>query len=524
MNVGIYNRWLMTLGGGERHSLAVAEYLSRSHSVTVISHVPVPRDVAARRLNLDLSRVKFITIPDRPALAIALLTADYDLFLNASHMDFFPCHAAHSSLLIYFPVPPGEERAMRWRSRLVYALKRWLMVPAFVDGVLDIDPADGAHRRRANSLLRVELPPCRQTYQLDFDLAAEHASVRQMTISLDGRVVERIDFPADRRIVRCRVTVPGTRRDKYHEMSLESQGGERATDSDSFKIGLAHFRIDHPRYHAYQFVFERYLRGWGLRMHRIPARSTSFLQSVDTYAAIWANSEFTRGWIRRYWNRPSTVLYPPIDVEDFRPGQKRRQILSVGRFFAGSHNKKHLVMIAAFKQMVDQGLAEWELHLAGGGVAAEAYDSQMQERYLQQVRIAAEGYPIIVHVDLPFAELAKLYGESAIYWHASGFGEDEERNPIRFEHFGITTVEAMAAGCVPVVIGKGGQKEIVKHGQNGFLWNTTDELATLTWRVIKDPTLRQTLADAAIRDSRRYDKAHFQSRLQELLRDIGIEA
>lgn len=259
-------------------------------------------------------------------------------------------------------------------------------------------------------------------------------------------------------------------------------------------------------------------------MHRIPARATSFLESVNTYDAVWANSEFTRGWIRRYWNRPSAVLYPPIDVEDFRPGQKRQQILSVGRFFAGSHNKKHLIMIATFKQMVDQGLTGWELHLAGGRVAAEAFDREMQETYLQQVREASEGYPIIVHVDLPFAELAQLYGESAIYWHASGFGEDEERDPIRFEHFGITTVEAMAAGCVPVVIGKGGQKEIVKHGQNGFLWNTTDELMALTLRVIQDTTLRETLAEAAVRDSRCYDKPHFQSKLKELLQDIGVDA
>jgi glycosyltransferase involved in cell wall biosynthesis len=34
----------------------------------------------------------------------------------------------------------------------------------------------------------------------------------------------------------------------------------------------------------------------------------------------------------------------------------------------------------------------------------------------------------------------------------------------------------MAAGCVPVVVNKGGQPEIVEHGKNGFVWNTLDEL------------------------------------------------
>jgi len=36
--VGIYNRWLATLGGGEKLSLAIAEHLSKQHDVEVINH------------------------------------------------------------------------------------------------------------------------------------------------------------------------------------------------------------------------------------------------------------------------------------------------------------------------------------------------------------------------------------------------------------------------------------------------------------------------------------------------------
>jgi glycosyltransferase involved in cell wall biosynthesis len=129
----------------------------------------------------------------------------------------------------------------------------------------------------------------------------------------------------------------------------------------------------------------------------------------------------------------------------------------------------------------------------------------------------------VIHTDVPFDELVRLYGESAIYWHASGFGEDENREPIKFEHFGITTVEAMASGCVPVVIGKGGQPEIVRHGRNGFLWYTIGQLKALTWQLIADASLRQRLASVAINDSRRYDRAHFHARLRELLQQIGVD-
>ena len=40
----------------------------------------------------------------------------------------------------------------------------------------------------------------------------------------------------------------------------------------------------------------------------------------------------------------------------------------------------------------------------------------------------------------------------------------------------MTTVEAMAGGCVPVVIDLAGQREIVKAGVDGFRWSTPEQL------------------------------------------------
>ncbi len=117
----------------------------------------------------------------------------------------------------------------------------------------------------------------------------------------------------------------------------------------------------------------------------------------------------------------------------------------------------------------------WELHLAGGTTPGDEHVA-----YLKGVLQAAQGYPISIHPDIAFGDLVQLYAQSAIYWHASGFGEDEKKEPVKFEHFGITTVEAMASGCVPVVIGNGGQPEIVRHGVSGYLWRSLDELKSLT--------------------------------------------
>lgn len=516
MRVAIYNRWLATLGGGEKHSLAIAEYLSRRHAVQVLSHTPVPKDVVASRLNLNLSGVEFVAIPDRPTIEMTRLTAEYDFFINASHMSFFPSTAPHSALLIYFPASLNIEHTRRLQHRVGMMLKRWLMVPSFV-GVLDTRAFGGSQVRRIGSLLTVKLPPAQRGYSVGFDLASQDADVRQAVVALDGRVLATLDLPSNQSFVHYRFVVPDAAGRMFHTMTIQARS-ERTRDDRPVLLALSRFVVGHPRYYLYQLLFERWLKDWGVRLHRAGTRPSPILDCVDTYETIWANSEFTRRWIERYWERPSAVLYPPVDVEIFAPAQKRNQILSVGRFFAGSHNKKHPLMIAAFKEMVDHGLADWQLHLVGG-----AGPKEEDQEYLRQLHAQAAGYPIHIHADIPFADLTRLYGESAIYWHASGFGEDEEREPIKFEHFGITTVEAMASGCAPVVIGKGGQPEIVRHGENGFLWNTVDDLQRLTWQLIRDAALRQWLAGAAIDYSRRYDKVHFCAVLRDLLRQMGID-
>jgi glycosyltransferase involved in cell wall biosynthesis len=196
---------------------------------------------------------------------------------------------------------------------------------------------------------------------------------------------------------------------------------------------------------------------------------------------------------------------------------EKRYILSVGRFFAGQHNKRHLTMIEAFRRLVDGGLRGWELRLVGGVTPGAAHT-----RYLQEVEAAAQGLPVRVEAGLPFDQLVQRYRGAAVYWHAAGYGEDEERSPIKAEHFGITTVEAMAAGCVPVVIARGGQPELVTNGVDGFLWRTLDELCGCTLRLVEDRDLRQRMAAAAQAAARRFDHAHFAARLAETLAAADI--
>lgn len=237
--------------------------------------------------------------------------------------------------------------------------------------------------------------------------------------------------------------------------------------------------------------------------------------NLSSYDRIIVNSHFVKKTVEYKYGRKAEVLYPPIDLQPEHCSFKERYILSVGRFFMEGHSKKQLEMIQAFKQLCDDAELDkghWEYHLVGGVLSDES--SQLYKRMCEK---EAEGYPVFFHFNAPYETVKDLYSRSMLFWHATGFNEDENNHPAEMEHFGIATAEAMSYGCVPVVVGKGGQPEIVHHGLNGLLWNNIEELKESTLNLIKDPKRRDKLAKAAIETSRQFQTDQFEIRVKELL-------
>src|SRR5688572_28517350 len=91
MKVGVYNQFLTTMGGGERHMGTAAEVLARAgHDVEVITHVPASIEKLATRFELDLTGVRLLTTPLLPFDQLGDLSAEYDLWVNGSHMSVVP--------------------------------------------------------------------------------------------------------------------------------------------------------------------------------------------------------------------------------------------------------------------------------------------------------------------------------------------------------------------------------------------------------------------------------------------------
>lgn len=231
---------------------------------------------------------------------------------------------------------------------------------------------------------------------------------------------------------------------------------------------------------------------------------------LSSWDLIIYNSKFTKKNVEKYWPKKSIVVYPPVDTSSIKSLKKEKNILSVGRFFGFLKEKKHEVMIKSFIKLIDNNkLDGWNLNLVGSA-------SEGDSLYIEELRQLSKGYPINFYPNLPFQDLVKLYGISSIYWHAMGYGESE---PTKMEHFGITTVEAMAGGCVPVVINKGGQTEIVEDGENGFLWDNIDELQDLTLKLIEDEKLFKDMSESAVTRSKTFSKETFKQNVTKIVDD-----
>jgi len=205
-------------------------------------------------------------------------------------------------------------------------------------------------------------------------------------------------------------------------------------------------------------------------------------ERLNTYQAVVTYSYFAWKWIKKYWNMDAKVISPPVDLlyKKYHVGKfkKNNWICSVGRFFTLGHGKKQEILIEAFKKICDKSRKKWELHLVGG-----LGDEPSSIEFFKFLKDKSKGYPVFFHLNSSRQEVEDVYLRSRIYWHATGFGENEGIYPVRFEHFGIAPIEALSAKCIPILFNGGGLREIISTlnlDKRKHLFSTIDELVNNT--------------------------------------------
>ncbi|WP_166653654.1 glycosyltransferase [Paraburkholderia flava] len=255
---------------------------------------------------------------------------------------------------------------------------------------------------------------------------------------------------------------------------------------------------------------------------QFPFRTPDFADPawLGAYQSIIAYSEYSKAHIFAALSagqlppRPIDVLHPPVPAVAGDALAKKRMILSVGRFFIGAHSKRHDLLIKAFRTLYETVDGDIELHLAGSSVP-----ESLHMDYLNRLQQMAEGLPVKFHVNVAGDDLAVLYRDAALYWHGAGLESDLLDHPETAEHFGISIVEAMFAGCVPLSFNSGGPREIITDGVDGFLYGSIGGLVAQSQRLLAATgrEMREQVGLAAARRAGDFAVDRFAAHVRELV-------
>jgi glycosyltransferase involved in cell wall biosynthesis len=218
--------------------------------------------------------------------------------------------------------------------------------------------------------------------------------------------------------------------------------------------------------------FVAMLRNWD----RLAARR------ADLYIA---NSSEVSRRIRRYYGIEAPVVHPPVEVERFRPTPRGERVLVVARLLA--YKRVDAIVDAATQAGIG-------LDVVGTGPA------------LDDLRDRA-GATVAFHGRLPETEVALLM-QNCRALCVSGK-----------EDFGITAVEANAAGKPVVTIADGGALETVEEGLTGAFFSRhepTEILAALRRADAIDATPERISAE-----TRRFSRHAFEAKLRAVFDDAA---
>lgn len=260
----------------------------------------------------------------------------------------------------------------------------------------------------------------------------------------------------------------------------------------SSSSGWAHgVRTREDAFHAvYCYTPARWLYGGD---HLWPSRRTQALKPALRVLCHWdrkaarradlyiAVSDVVRLRIKQRYGLDAPVVYPPVDVQRFRPSQRGERLLVVSRLLP--YKRVDLVVDAATRAGIG-------LDVVGSGPA------------LADLRARA-GPTVAFHNRLADAEITELM-ESCRAFCLPGR-----------EDFGITPVEANAAGKPVVAFGGGGALETIRDGITGVFFRAHKVEDVLD--AIRRCERLQTPPEVIAASAQRFSRQTFRARLLQIL-------
>ena len=188
------------------------------------------------------------------------------------------------------------------------------------------------------------------------------------------------------------------------------------------------------------------------------------------------------------------IVYPPVDtgwMTAHNYQERQRAIVTVGRFTPDKRQFEQIKLAEA--------LPDVPFHIIGFAGGNEYY--RRCQRYVDERRLRH----VQLHPDAPFEQMRALLQSSKFFLHT-----------LINEPFGLTTVQAITAGCLPIVHDSGGQREIVTNPN--LRYRELEEVGGIIERL---DALDTSAIASLVDDLQRYVVSHFDEKIfRRKMRDI----
>jgi glycosyltransferase involved in cell wall biosynthesis len=255
----------------------------------------------------------------------------------------------------------------------------------------------------------------------------------------------------------------------------------------------------------------------------IPLRCASFFQEIDvkrkcvsvvynlflkafdrvSESLIVVNSDFHRGLIEKCIGKKAMTIYPPVSVSSLKHLATKRRTKNIVITCSQYLPTQNLTAVPKIAELVKNAN-----FLILGQSTTTSKGTIEELRRLTAELIVNDRVELLTNQ--PFPRLVELLSEAKVFLRT-----------LHHEPFGISVVEAMAAGCVPVVPRNGGPWcDILgeKQGKYGYSYRTIDEAAYFIRMLLENEHLRAEISERAQKRATDFDSAVFARQIQDVVR------
>ena len=217
------------------------------------------------------------------------------------------------------------------------------------------------------------------------------------------------------------------------------------------------------------------------------------LRRVKKIKLVLTNSAFTAKKIMEYLKIRPLVVHPPVDVKKFCSDRswsdREDKVVSVETLLPF---KRYHLLLRVARQLP-------EVRFISLGTINEDYKGYYQELCMRRPD------NVTIRPNVAFDEIKEELASAKAYVHLCP------------EHFGISVVEAAAAGCVPIVYQIGGPAECLSNA--ALTWQDLTQLSKHISKLIKDKDLWCEYNQRAKEKAFEFDASIFEQRIKNIIEE-----